>query len=44
MTTLKGRIAEPEEIANLAVFLASKDSDYISAALIAIGGGGWLTS
>jgi len=39
----KGRMADPEEIANLAVFLASEESEYISGASIVIDGG-WLTS
>jgi len=39
----KGRLGQPEEIANLAVFLASEESDYISGAAIVIDGG-WLTS
>jgi 3-oxoacyl-[acyl-carrier protein] reductase len=39
----KGRIAEPEDIANLAVFLASPESDYITGADIVIDGG-WLTT
>jgi 3-oxoacyl-[acyl-carrier protein] reductase len=39
----KGRLGQPEEIASLAVFLASGESDYISGAAIVIDGG-WLTS
>jgi NAD(P)-dependent dehydrogenase (short-subunit alcohol dehydrogenase family) len=39
----KGRIAEPEDIANLAVFLATPESDYITGADIIIDGG-WLTT
>jgi len=39
----KGRLGQPEEIASLAVFLASEESDYISGAAIVIDGG-WLTS
>ena len=39
----KGRLGQPEEIANLAVFLASDESDYISGAAIVIDGG-WLTT
>jgi 3-oxoacyl-[acyl-carrier protein] reductase len=39
----KGRLGKPEEIANLAVFLASEESDYISGAPIVIDGG-WLTT
>jgi NAD(P)-dependent dehydrogenase (short-subunit alcohol dehydrogenase family) len=39
----KGRMAKPEEIANLAVFLASEDAEYISGSSIVIDGG-WLTS
>ncbi len=39
----KGRLGQPEEIANLAVFLASEESDYISGAAIVIDGG-WLTT
>jgi NAD(P)-dependent dehydrogenase (short-subunit alcohol dehydrogenase family) len=39
----KGRLGQPEEIADLAVFLASEQSDYISGAAIVIDGG-WLTT
>ncbi len=39
----KGRLGQPEDIANLAVFLASSESDYISGAAIVIDGG-WLTT
>ena len=39
----KGRLGQPEDIANLAVFLASGESDYISGAAIVIDGG-WLTT
>jgi NAD(P)-dependent dehydrogenase (short-subunit alcohol dehydrogenase family) len=39
----KGRLGQPEDIANLAVFLASEESDYISGAPIVIDGG-WLTT
>jgi 3-oxoacyl-[acyl-carrier protein] reductase len=39
----KGRLGQPEEIASLAVFLASEETDYISGAAIVIDGG-WLTS
>lgn len=39
----KGRLGQPEDIASLAVFLASEESDYISGAAIVIDGG-WLTS
>ena len=39
----KGRLGQPEEIASLAVFLASEESDYISGTAIVIDGG-WLTS
>jgi NAD(P)-dependent dehydrogenase (short-subunit alcohol dehydrogenase family) len=39
----KGRLGQPEEIASLAVFLASEESDYISGAAVVIDGG-WLTS
>jgi len=39
----KGRLAKPEEIANLAAFLASDEAEYISGAAIVIDGG-WLTS
>jgi cyclopentanol dehydrogenase len=34
-----GRVAEPEEVARLALFLASDDSAYISGAEITIDGG-----
>jgi NAD(P)-dependent dehydrogenase (short-subunit alcohol dehydrogenase family) len=39
----KGRLGQPQDIANLAVFLASDESDYISGAAIVIDGG-WLTT
>ncbi len=39
----KGRIGEPEDVANLVVFLASPESDYITGADIVIDGG-WLTT
>ena len=39
----KGRLGQPEDIANLAVFLASDESDYITGAAIVIDGG-WLTT
>lgn len=39
----KGKLGQPEDIANLAVFLASEESDYISGSTIVIDGG-WLTS
>lgn len=39
----KGRMARPEEIADLAVFLASAESEYVSGAAVVIDGG-WLTT
>ena len=39
----KGRLGKPEDIGNLAAFLASEEADYISGAAIVIDGG-WLTS
>lgn len=39
----KGRLGQPEEIANLAAFLASEESEYITGAAIVVDGG-WLTS
>lgn len=39
----KGRLGQPEEIASLAVFLASDESEYMSGAAIVIDGG-WLTT
>ncbi len=37
----KGRLGQPEDIANAAVFLASDDADYICGAVLVIDGG-WL--
>jgi D-sorbitol dehydrogenase (acceptor) len=38
-----GRMARPEEIAGLAVFLASADADYIVAQTYNIDGGNWMS-
>ena len=38
-----GRFAGPEDIAGLAVFLASKDSDYILAQTYNVDGGNWMS-
>ncbi len=39
----KGRLGKPEEVASLAVFLASPDSEYITGTAVVIDGG-WLSS
>lgn len=39
----KGRAGKPEEIASAVVFLASKEADYVSGALLVVDGG-WLAS
>jgi NAD(P)-dependent dehydrogenase (short-subunit alcohol dehydrogenase family) len=39
----KGRMGRPEEVANLAVFLASEESEYITGSAIVIDGG-WLSA
>jgi 3-oxoacyl-[acyl-carrier protein] reductase len=39
----KGRLGQPDDIANLTVFLASEESDYVTGAAIVIDGG-WLTT
>ncbi len=39
----KGRLGKPEEVARLAVFLASEDSEYITGSTIVIDGG-WLSA
>lgn len=38
-----GRFAQPEDIAGLAVFLASKDGDYILAQTYNVDGGNWMS-
>ena len=38
-TLLLGRAADPEDLVGTAVFLASKDSDYITGQVIPIEGG-----
>ena len=38
-----GRMARPDEIAGLAVFLASPDADYIVAQTYNIDGGNWMS-
>jgi NAD(P)-dependent dehydrogenase (short-subunit alcohol dehydrogenase family) len=38
-----GRFAQPEDIAGLAVFLASQDSDYILAQTYNVDGGNWMS-
>jgi NAD(P)-dependent dehydrogenase (short-subunit alcohol dehydrogenase family) len=35
----RGRLAEPEDVANLAVFLPSELAGYVSGAIIAMDGG-----
>jgi NAD(P)-dependent dehydrogenase (short-subunit alcohol dehydrogenase family) len=37
-----GRIAQPEEIARIAVFLASEDSGWITGELIHVNGGAYM--
>jgi NAD(P)-dependent dehydrogenase (short-subunit alcohol dehydrogenase family) len=37
--TLLGRLGDPEDVANLALFLASSESSYITGADIVIDGG-----
>jgi 3-oxoacyl-[acyl-carrier protein] reductase len=39
----KGRLGRPEEVANLVVFLASEESEYITGSAIVIDGG-WLSA
>jgi 3-oxoacyl-[acyl-carrier protein] reductase len=39
----KGRLGRPEEVANLALFLASEESEYITGSAIVIDGG-WLSA
>jgi NAD(P)-dependent dehydrogenase (short-subunit alcohol dehydrogenase family) len=38
-TAVLGRLGTPEEIAHLALFLASAESDFITAEIIACNGG-----
>ncbi|TJW83712.1 MAG: SDR family oxidoreductase, partial [Mesorhizobium sp.] len=38
-----GRFAKPEDIAGLAIFLASADSDYILAQTYNVDGGNWMS-
>jgi meso-butanediol dehydrogenase/(S,S)-butanediol dehydrogenase/diacetyl reductase len=37
-----GRLEQPEDVARLAVFLASSDSDFITGASIDVNGGAWM--
>ncbi|MFP3255917.1 MAG: SDR family oxidoreductase, partial [Thermoplasmata archaeon] len=37
--TALGRIGKPEDIANVALFLASEDSDFITGQIIVVDGG-----
>ena len=38
-----GRMAQPEEVAGLAAFLASKDADYVVAQTYNVDGGNWMS-
>ena len=42
--TLLGRLGEPEEVANVAVFLASADSNYVTGQVLNVNGGQQLGS
>jgi len=42
--TLLGRLGEPEEVANVAVFLASTDSAYVTGQVLNVNGGQYLGS
>jgi NAD(P)-dependent dehydrogenase (short-subunit alcohol dehydrogenase family) len=37
--TLVGRLARPEEIAKVAVFLASEDASYVTGSVVTVDGG-----
>ena len=37
--SLMGRVGKPEEVANLALFLASEEASYITGAMVVIDGG-----
>ena len=41
--SLMDRVGKPEEVANLALFLASEEASYITGAMVVIDGGATVT-
>jgi NAD(P)-dependent dehydrogenase (short-subunit alcohol dehydrogenase family) len=39
-----GRVATVEDVAGVALFLASPDSDYLTGVTVPVAGGSWMTT